>query len=89
MNMVPSEAAKYAASLAAAARDAKVKVMIAPTFVCLPGVVEAVKGSNIIVYLYYGLALTSMPNSSVSFCVSSFSQNSRGESVEVPSYAIA
>ena len=49
MNMVPSEAAKYAASLAAAAKDAKVKVMIAPTFVCLPGVVEAVKGSNIIV----------------------------------------
>ena len=36
MNMVPSEAAKYAASLAAAAKDAKVKVMIAPTFVCLP-----------------------------------------------------
>ena len=49
MNLVPSEAAKYAAELAAAAKDAKVKVMIAPTYVCLPAVVEAVKGSNVIV----------------------------------------
>ena len=49
MNLVPSQAAKYASELAAAAKDAKVKVMIAPTFVCLPAVVEAVKGSNIIV----------------------------------------
>ena len=48
MNLVPSEAAKYASELAAAAK-AKVKVMIAPTCVCLPAVVEAVKGSNIIV----------------------------------------
>ena len=48
MNLVPSEAAKYASELAAAAK-AKVKVMIAPTYVCLPAVVEAVKGSNIIV----------------------------------------
>ena len=49
MNLVPSEAAKYAAELAKAAKDAKVKVMIAPTYVCLPAVVEAVKGSNVIV----------------------------------------
>ena len=49
MNLVPSQAAKYASELAAATKDAKVKVMIAPTFVCLPAVVEAVKGSNIIV----------------------------------------
>ena len=49
MNLVPSQAAKYAAELAAATKDAKVKVMIAPTYVCLPAVVEAVKGSNIIV----------------------------------------
>ena len=49
MNLVPSLAAKYASELAAAAKDAKVKVMIAPTYVCLPAVVEAVKGSNIIV----------------------------------------
>ena len=49
MNLVPSEAAKYAAELAKAAKDAKVKVMIAPTYVCLPAVVEAVKGSDVIV----------------------------------------
>ena len=49
MNLVPSEAAKYAAELAKAAKDAKVKVMIAPTYVCLPAVVEAVNGSNVIV----------------------------------------
>ena len=49
MNLVPSEAAKYAAELDKAAKDAKVKVMIAPTYVCLPAVVEAVKGSNVIV----------------------------------------
>ena len=49
MNLVPSQAAKYAAELAAATKDAKVKIMIAPTYVCLPAVVEAVKGSNIIV----------------------------------------
>lgn len=49
MNLVPSEAAKYAAELAKAAKNAKVKVMIAPTAVCLPAVMEAVKGSNIIV----------------------------------------
>ena len=49
MNLVPSEAAKYAKELAAATKDAKVKVMIAPTYVCLPAVAEAVKGSKVIV----------------------------------------
>ena len=49
MNLVPSQAAKYASELAAATKDAKVKIMIAPTYVCLPAVVEAVKGSNVIV----------------------------------------
>lgn len=49
MNLVPSEAAKYASELAKATKDAKVKIMVAPTFVCLPAVVEATKGSNIIV----------------------------------------
>lgn len=49
MNLVPSEAAKYASELAKATKDAKVKVMVAPTFVCLPAVVEATKGSNVIV----------------------------------------
>ena len=49
MNLVPSQAAAYAAELAANTKDAKVKIMIAPTFVCLPAVVQAVKNSNIIV----------------------------------------
>ena len=49
MNLVPSEAAKYASELAKATKGAKVKVMIAPTYVCLPAVVEAVKGSDVIV----------------------------------------
>ena len=49
MNLVPSQAAKYASELAAATKDAKVKIMIAPTSVCLPAVAQAVKGSNIIV----------------------------------------
>ncbi len=49
MNLVPSEAARYAKELAAATKDAKVKVMIAPTYVCLPAVAEAVKGSKVIV----------------------------------------
>lgn len=49
MNLVPSEAAKYAKELAAATKDAKVKIMIAPTAVCLPAVAETVKGSKVIV----------------------------------------
>ena len=49
MNLLPSEAAKYASELAAATKDAKVKIMIAPTSVCLPAVAQAVKGSNVIV----------------------------------------
>ena len=49
MNLVPSQAASYAAEIAKAAKDADVKVMIAPTSVCLESVVKAVKGSNIIV----------------------------------------
>lgn len=49
MNMLPSEAEKFAKELAENTKNAKVKVMIAPTFVCLPGVVKAVKGSNVIV----------------------------------------
>ncbi|MDY5931811.1 MAG: triose-phosphate isomerase [Candidatus Ornithospirochaeta sp.] len=51
MNMTPSEGAKYAAELkeAVAASGADCKVMIAPPFVTIPAVVEAVKGSSIIV----------------------------------------
>ena len=49
MNLVPSEAAKYASEHAAATKGAKFKIMIAPTAVCLPAVAQAVKGSNVIV----------------------------------------
>ncbi len=49
MNMLPSQAEKYAAELVAAVKDAKVKIMIAPTSVCLPGVAKACAGSNVIV----------------------------------------
>ena len=47
MNKTPSEAASFAKELAQKTGDAKVKVMISPTFVCLPAVAEAVKGSNV------------------------------------------
>lgn len=49
MNLVPSQAAKYAADLAKETKNANVKIMIAPTAVCLESVAKAVKGSNIIV----------------------------------------
>ncbi len=49
MNMLPSEAEKFAAELVANTKNAKVKVMIAPTFVCLPTVAKVVKGSDVIV----------------------------------------
>lgn len=49
MNLTPSEGAKLAAELKDQLKGVDVKVMIAPSFVTLPAVVEAVKGSNIIV----------------------------------------
>ncbi len=51
MNLTPSEGKAYAAELSAAVKKAGVdcRVMIAPSFVSLPGVVEAVKGSDIVV----------------------------------------
>jgi triosephosphate isomerase len=49
MNLTPSEGARLARKLAAALKDSKTKVMVAPSFVSLPAVVEAVKGSHIIV----------------------------------------
>ena len=51
MNLTPSEGKAYAAALAEAVKKAGVdcRVMIAPSFVSLPGVVEAVKGSDITV----------------------------------------
>ena len=51
MNLTPSEGKAFAAELAEAvkAAGADVKVMVAPNYVTNPAVLEAVKGSNIIV----------------------------------------
>lgn len=49
MNMVPSEAKKFAAELAASIKEVEsdVEVMVAPPFTALAGVAEAIKGSVI------------------------------------------
>lgn len=49
MNMVPSKAVEFVKALREEAKDAKVRVMVAPSFVCLPAVAQALKGSNITV----------------------------------------
>ncbi|MGE4583183.1 MAG: triose-phosphate isomerase [Sphaerochaeta sp.] len=49
MNMKPSEGAAFAKALAKALEGTSTKVMIAPPFVTIPAVLEAVKGSSIIV----------------------------------------
>ena len=51
MNMTPSKGAQFAKDLAEAAAKAgaDVKIMIAPPFVTIPSVAEAVKGTGIIV----------------------------------------
>ncbi|NLK06849.1 MAG: triose-phosphate isomerase [Spirochaetales bacterium] len=49
MNMTPSEGKAFAKELVKALEGSSVKVMIAPPFVTIPAVLEAVKGSSIIV----------------------------------------
>ena len=49
MNMTPSEGKAFAAELAKALEGSSTKVMIAPPFVTIPAVLEAVKGSSVIV----------------------------------------
>lgn len=49
MNMTPSEGAAFAKNLAKAVEGTNTKVMVAPPFVTIPAVVEALKGSDIIV----------------------------------------
>ena len=49
MNMTPSEGSAFAKELVSALKGSTTKVMIAPPFVTIPAVVEAVKGSSIIV----------------------------------------
>ena len=49
MNMTPSEGAAFAKELADALQGTGTKVMVAPPFVTIPAVVEALKGTSIIV----------------------------------------
>ncbi len=49
MNKTPSEAVALAQALKPLVKDSDIDVVICPTFVCLPAVIEAVKGSNIMV----------------------------------------
>lgn len=49
MNMVPSKAVEFVKALREETKDAKVRVMVAPSFVCLPAVAQVLKGSNITV----------------------------------------
>src|SRR5690554_799682 len=47
MNMTPSEGVVFAKALAEAVKDASVRVVVAPTFVTIPGVAEALQESSI------------------------------------------
>ncbi len=49
MNKTPSEAVQLAKDILPLVKDSDYRVMVAPSFVCLPGVVEVLKGSNVIV----------------------------------------
>lgn len=49
MNKTPSEAVALVKELIPMVKDAQKKVIVCPTFVCLPAVLEAVKGTNICV----------------------------------------
>lgn len=49
MNKTPSEAAAFAAELKAALAGVKHKLLVAPSFVAIPGVAQVLKGSNILV----------------------------------------
>jgi triosephosphate isomerase len=48
MNKTPSEAAALAKEILPLVKSSDNKVMIAPSFVCIPAVAEVIKGSNII-----------------------------------------
>jgi len=47
MNKTPSEAAALVKDLLPLVADAKADVVVCPTYVCLPAVAEALKGSNV------------------------------------------
>jgi triosephosphate isomerase len=47
MNLTPTEGKALAAELVEALKDCNNKVLVAPSFVCIPAVAEVVKGTNI------------------------------------------
>jgi triosephosphate isomerase len=49
MNKTPSEAAALAKEILPLVKDADYRVMVAPSFVCIPAVASVLKGSNVIV----------------------------------------
>ncbi|GAB6090948.1 triose-phosphate isomerase [Spirochaeta dissipatitropha] len=49
LHKTPSEAADFAAQIAAAVKGTQNRVLVAPSFVAIPAVVEAVKGSNVLI----------------------------------------
>ncbi|MDA3957656.1 triose-phosphate isomerase [Oceanispirochaeta sp.] len=49
MNKTPSEAAALAKEIVPLVKNADCRVMVAPSFVCIPAVLEVLKGSNVIV----------------------------------------
>ncbi len=48
MNKTPSEAAELAKGILPLVKDAKYRVMVAPSALCIPAVAEVIKGSNVI-----------------------------------------
>ncbi len=48
MNKTPAEAVELAKAILPLVKDAKYRVMIAPSALCIPGVANVIKGSNII-----------------------------------------
>ncbi len=48
MNKTPSEAVVLAKEILPLVKDSSVRLMVAPSFVCLPGVAKVLKGSNVV-----------------------------------------
>jgi triosephosphate isomerase (TIM) len=48
MNMTPSKGAEFAKALAAAVADCTARVLVAPPFVTIPAVAEAIRGTNLV-----------------------------------------
>ncbi len=48
MNMTPSKGAEFAKALAGAVADCSARVLVAPPFVTIPAVAEAIRGTNLV-----------------------------------------